>query len=99
MRVRVEKVRLKLTSAKVEVKVELGKILARACGVPAVGRSIAGNDVVANTILNFFPSIFFRFPLSRPFQTRRPFWGPLAAILVYAGGEAQQAVSECPLRR
>ena len=34
--------------------------------------------------------------LSRP---RRPFWGPLAAILDFAGGAALQAVSECPRRR
>ena len=31
--------------------------------------------------------------LSRP---RRPFWGPLAAILEFAGGAALQALSECP---
>ena len=35
-------------------------------------------------------------PLSRP---RRPFWGPLAAILDFAGGAALQAVSACPLHR
>ena len=29
----------------------------------------------------------------------RPFWGPLAAILDFAGDAALQAVSECPLRR
>ena len=34
--------------------------------------------------------------LSRP---RQPFWGPLAAILDFAGGAALQAVSECPQRR
>ena len=34
--------------------------------------------------------------LSRP---RPPFWGPLAAILDFAGGAALQAVSERPLRR
>ena len=34
--------------------------------------------------------------LSRP---RRPFWGPLAAILDFAGGAALQVVSEGPLRR
>ena len=34
--------------------------------------------------------------LSRPF---RPFWGPLVAILDFAGGAAVQAVSKCPLRR
>ena len=34
-------------------------------------------------------------PLSRP---RWPFWGPLVAILGFAGGAALQAVSECPLR-
>ena len=34
--------------------------------------------------------------LSRP---RRPFWGPLAAILGFAGVAALQAVSERPLRR
>ena len=28
-----------------------------------------------------------------------PFWGPLAAILDFAGGVALQAVSECPRRR
>ena len=28
-----------------------------------------------------------------------PFWGPLAAILDFAGGAALQAVSERPLRR
>ena len=33
---------------------------------------------------------------SRP---RPPFWGPLAAILDFAGGAAMQAVSERPLRR
>ena len=32
--------------------------------------------------------------LSRP---SRPFWGPLAAILDFAGGVALQTVSECPL--
>ena len=35
-------------------------------------------------------------PLSRP---HRPFLGPLAAILDFAGGAALQAVSERPLRR
>ena len=34
--------------------------------------------------------------LSRP---RRPFSGPLAAILDLTGGVALQAVSECPRRR
>ena len=34
--------------------------------------------------------------LSRP---PLPFWGPLAAILDFAGGAALQAVSERPLRR
>ena len=34
--------------------------------------------------------------LSRP---RPPFWGPLAAILDFAGSAALQAVSERPLRR
>ena len=34
--------------------------------------------------------------LSRP---RRPFWGPLAAILNFVGGAVLQAVSKCPLRR
>ena len=34
--------------------------------------------------------------LSSPHQ---PFWGPLAAILDFAGGAALQALSECPLRR
>ena len=29
----------------------------------------------------------------------RPFWGPLAAILNFAGGAALQAVTECPRRR
>ena len=28
-----------------------------------------------------------------------PFWGPLAAILDFAGGAVLQAVSECPRRR
>ena len=35
-------------------------------------------------------------PLSR---LRQLFWGPLAAILDFAGGAALQAVSERPLRR
>ena len=29
-------------------------------------------------------------------KPRRPFWGPLAAILDFAGGAALQAVRECP---
>ena len=32
-------------------------------------------------------------------RPRRPFWGPLAAILDFAGVAALQEVSECPLRR
>ena len=32
-------------------------------------------------------------------RLRPPFWGPLAAILDFAGGAALQAVSERPLRR
>ena len=31
-------------------------------------------------------------------RPRRPFWGPLVAILDFAGGAALQAVSERPLR-
>ena len=29
-------------------------------------------------------------------KTRRPFWGPLAAILDFVGSAALQAVSKCP---
>ena len=32
-------------------------------------------------------------------RTPRPFWGPLVAILDFAGGAALQVVSECPRRR
>ena len=31
-------------------------------------------------------------------RSGRPFWGPLAAILDFAGSAALQAVSECPWR-
>ena len=32
------------------------------------------------------------------FTPRQPFWGPLPAILDFAGGAALQAVSKCPRR-
>ena len=70
-------------------------------------RRSTGNNVVATIsviiIFFFFPHAFFS-PVvyfCHTFSTfpRRPFWGPLAAILDFAGSAALQAVSGCPWRR
>ena len=59
----------------------------------AVGVSVGPDQITYLVKVDWSPQKLRGRHPSRP---RRPFWGPLAAILDFTGGAALQAVSECP---